>query len=208
MKISFQRLEKDQGWNDDDTIRLIFHIFKPIKNVEFDVVKNLILEFPRYKIQFAFVTISKDHPFKIFESQQKGVSKGFGSTVLKGELIPDRGSNIIIDSTTVIVQMFGAKELKTEKHGMSSPIQIKIRVPQADQITEEIDKLLFTDINYIVQQIFSFTYLSWRTFLPAEHPATMLYSNLIARLLGKMRRVEGWDPDSLNFKLKRKKWFL
>jgi hypothetical protein len=36
----------------------------------------------------------------------------------------------------------------------------------------------------------------------------MLYSTLISKLLGKMRIVPGWDADSLNYSLKRKKWFL
>jgi hypothetical protein len=35
-----------------------------------------------------------------------------------------------------------------------------------------------------------------------------LYSNLISKLLSKMRNIEGWDPDHLNYGLKRKKWFL
>ena len=84
-----------------------------------------------------------------------------------------------------------------------------IRKQYKDNAPEFIDeKLLFTDLSYIVQQIYSFTYLSWRSFLPGEKPASMLYSDLISKLLGKMRKVDGWDPDSLHYKLKRKKWFL
>ena len=104
--------------------------------------------------------------------------------------------------------MLGARELKTAKHGMSTPIQIKIRKPQGNYDNPELKDLMFYDLNYITQQIYSFTYLSWRGFLPREEPATMLYSNLISRLLGKMRHIPEWDADKLNYSLKRKKWFL
>ena len=104
--------------------------------------------------------------------------------------------------------MLGARELKTAKHGMSTPIQIKLRTPQGNHDDPELKDLMFYDLNYITQQIYSFTYLSWRSFLPREEPATMLYSNLISRLLGKMRSIPEWDADKLNYTLKRKKWFL
>ncbi len=172
------------------------------------LLASLFNNLQKYKIQFAFVTISKTHPFKLFENSQKGIPTYYGSNQVKGAFIPDRASNIFIDSTTALIQMLGAKELKTDVHGMSNPIQIKIRTPQGNFENEDIEKLLFTDLAYIVQQIFSFTYLSWRSFLPGEQPATMLYSSLISKLLSKMRKVPGWDPDNLNYKLKRKKWFL
>jgi hypothetical protein len=207
LKQSIQRLSTEQGWNDGDTVRLIFHIFKPIKNVEFDVISQLIKEIPRYKIKFAFVTISNTHPTILFDPNQQGVIS-YGSSIRKGEFIPNRASNIFLDSETCIVQMLGANELKTSKHGMSKPVQIKIRTPQGHYHNSELNDMLFYDLNYITQQIFSFTYLSWRSFLPAEEPATMKYSNLISKLLGKMRNTQGWDADKLNYGLKRKKWFL
>ncbi|ALL06287.1 Piwi domain protein [Pedobacter sp. PACM 27299] len=198
---SFNRLEKDQGWIEGDTVRLIFHIFKPIKNTEFDVISQFIKNNTKYKIKFAFITISKSHPHLLFEPNQPGISG-------KGAYIPNRASNFFLDSETCIVQMFGPKELKTARQGISTPIQIRIRTPQGNYDNNELDELLYYDLAYIVQQIFSFTYLSWRSFLPGEQPATMLYSNLISKLLSKMRNVSGWDADHLNYSLKRKKWFL
>ncbi|RZJ92480.1 MAG: Piwi domain protein [Chryseobacterium sp.] len=201
LSYSFNRLEKEQGWSEGDTVRLIFHIFKPIKNTEFDVISQFIKNNTKYKIKFAFVTISKSHPHLLFEPSQLGLSG-------KGAYIPNRASNVFLDSETCVVQMFGPKELKTARQGMSTPVQIKIRTPQGNYNNNELDDLLYYDLAYIVQQIFSFTYLSWRNFLPGEQPATMLYSNLISKLLSKMRNVSGWDADHLNYSLKRKKWFL
>ncbi|WP_235954579.1 Piwi domain-containing protein [Cyclobacterium salsum] len=207
LKDSIKRLSEEYAWQEGDTVRLIFHIFKPIRNVEFEVVSKLVQEISQFKIKFAFVTISKGHPSIIFDASQQGISK-YGSNTVIGKYIPLRGSNIFIDEETSLVQMLGAKELKTSKHGMSTPIQIRIRKPQGNYENPELKGMLFHDLNYITQQIYSFTYLSWRSFLPREDPATMLYSNLISHLLGKMRNVPEWDADKLNYSLKRKKWFL
>ena len=143
----------------------------------------------------------------IFDTTQQGVQK-YGNSNVIGAFIPSRASNVFLDSETCIVQMLGPNELKTSRQGMSKPIQIKIRTPQGNYDNNGLNDLIFHDLSYITQQIFSFTYLSWRSFLPGEEPATMKYSNLISRLLGKMRSVPGWDADSLNYGLKRKKWFL
>ena len=203
---SIDSISKEQGWNDGDTIRLLFHIFKPIKSIEFDVISELVLKKSKFKIQFAFITISKLHPYLMFETNQNGIPDNNGK--IKGKYIPDRAQNIILDPETCLIQMLGAKELKTSKHAMSSPIQIKILRPKNQIQNKELEKLLYHDLSHITQQIYAFTYLSWRGFLPSEEPATMLYSNLISNLLGKMRYVPTWDADILNYKLKRKKWFL
>ncbi|MDT0641617.1 Piwi domain-containing protein [Zunongwangia sp. F363] len=207
LKSSIGRLSDEYAWQEGDTVRLIFHIFKPIKNVEFGVISQLVKEIGQFNIKFAFVTISKSHPSILFDTSQQGESK-YGSHQIIGKYIPKRGSNVFIDDETCLVQMLGARELKTAKHGMSTPIQIKIRKPQGNYDDPELKDLMFYDLNYITQQIYSFTYLSWRGFLPREEPATMLYSNLISRLLGKMRHIPEWDADKLNYTLKRKKWFL
>ena len=207
LKYSIDKISDVHGWSDGETVRLIFHIFKPIKNIEFEVISQLVNEISQYKIKFAFVTISDTHPNMLFDTNQLGVKK-YGSNEAIGAFIPDRRSNIILDDETCIVQMFGANELKTAKHGMSKPIQIRIRLPQGNYDNKGLDELIYHDLRYITQQIFSFTYLTWRSFLPGEEPATMKYSNLISRLLGKMRSVPGWDADKLNYGLKRKKWFL
>jgi hypothetical protein len=207
LKLSIRRLSEEYAWQNDDTVRLIFHIFKPIKNIEFDVISQLVKEISQFKIKFAFVTISKKHPSILFDTNQQGVTK-WGTNEKVGQYIPIRGNNVFLDEETSIVQMLGANELKTSKHGMSTPIQIKIRTPKGNYSDPDLRDMMFYDLTYITQQIFSFTYLSWRGFLPREEPATMLYSNLISRLLGKMRSIPEWDADKLNYTLKRKKWFL
>jgi hypothetical protein len=130
---SFSRLEKKQGWSAGDTVRLIFHIFKPVKNTEFDVISQFIKNNTNYKIKFAFVTISKSHPFLMFDPNQAGVNQ-------KGAFIPDRAINLFLDSETCLIQMLGAKDLKTGKQAMSTPIQIKIRTPQGNYDNNELNE--------------------------------------------------------------------
>lgn len=121
--------------------------------------------------------------------------------------VPHRGANINLDSLSCLIQMLGVAQIKSEKHGSSNPILIRIRKPSGE-LNSKFESKLFSDIHYITQQIYSFTYLSWRTFFEEEDPATMSYSNLIARLLGNLRNINGWHPEVINFNLRKKKWFL
>jgi hypothetical protein len=208
LKESFNVLQTANNWKDGDTIRLIFHIFKPIKNVEFEVVANLIKSYSNFKIQFAFVTVGKNHPFLLFDVSGGKVSYKYNKEYRIGEFVPNRGTNFKIDKFSCLIQMLGGKEVKSDFHGASNPLLVRIRIPSGEESYRGLEPLLFTDLQYIVQQLFSFTHLSWRNYLPSEHPATMLYSELIAKQLGRLRKVEGWSPDILNFGLKTKKWFL
>lgn len=209
LKDSIEKLEQDNGWREGDTIRLIFHIFKPIKEVEFLVVKELIKQFSRFTIQFAFVTISEFHPFVMFDESQPGKPNKYKPNEKIGQFVPRRGSNIVLDKTSCLVQTLGFEQMRTSKFGSSAPLLIKIRQPSQDNdVRDAVENLLFTDLHYITNQIYKFTYLSWRGFMPNLKPATMLYSFLIANLLGKLRKVAGWQPDAVNLHLKFKKWFL
>jgi len=66
----------------------------------------------------------------------------------------------------------------------------------------------FTDLAYLSEQVLKFTGLSWRSTLPAKKPVSILYSELIAGLLGRLRGVKDWSPAVLNLKLRASRWFL
>ena len=205
LRESIETLSTEYAWRDNETVRLIFHIFKPIKNIEFEVVKELVREFTNYKIQFAFVTVSEFHPFIMFDENQKGFNK-FGEII--GEFVPNRGANIVLNDASCLVQMLGVNEMRTSKHGASNPLLIRILQPSSTGVDLDLQPIMFSDLHYITQQIFKFTYLSWRGFMPNQQPATMLYSGLIAKILGKLRKMPGWKSEIINFNLKFKKWFL
>lgn len=194
LRSSIQSLSQEYGWHDGDTVRIIFHIFKPIKNIELDVVKHLIDDFTQFQIRFAFVTISDHHPFILFDLNQTG--KLFNGS-LKGEFVPQRGVNRILDENSCLLQIQGPQDIKTGLHRFSNPILIRCH-----------EDSTFTDLQYITQQVYNFSMTSWRGFFPVQQPASLYYANLIAGLLSKLRRIEGWNPDVVNIQMKRKKWFL
>lgn len=207
LRQSLNSLSKQYAWKKNSTVRLIFHIFKPLKNIEFDVVKELIKEFTQFQIQFAFVTITDRHPHLMYDVTQQGISSRYDNSI-KGKYVPIRGKNIVINDSTCLVQMLGAHQIKTDKHGASVPLLIRILMPTNYNVDDDLADYLFHDLNYISQQVYRFSSLSWRGFFPNQKPATMLYSGLISRLLGNLRKIEGWNSTVINLRLKRKKWFL
>ena len=57
-------------------------------------------------------------------------------------------------------------------------------------------------------QVFRFTALSWRRFYPSSRPITILYCDLIASLLGRLRHVRNWNADIISTAFRTSRWFL
>lgn len=73
----------------------------------------------------------------------------------------------------------------------------------------ELDKRsTFRDLFYIAEQIFWFSNLSHRSYMPSKKTVTLLYPSLMARLTEKLKEgIEGWDYDRLNM-VGDKLWFI
>jgi len=192
LRQSIKDISAEYGWKEKSTIRITFHVFKPIKNIEADVIEELLTEFQQYKIQYCFVTVSDSHPYLLFDTNQAGIGEN-----KKGEFVPERGQNWIIDEYSCLLQLKGPQEMKTSKHGFSNPILIRIH-----------EKSTYRDLNTVAQQIFNFTNLSWRGFHATHQPVTILYSDLIAKQLANLRKISSWKPETVNSLLRSKKWFL
>ena len=190
LKTSIERISNSYSWASGDRIRIIFHIFKPIKYIEADVVSKLIEEYTQYDIKFAFVTFSERHPYVLFNEKERGE---FG----KGQFVPRRSYNILLDKYSCLIQMIGPKEIRAAQHGAPTPVLIRVHQSST-----------FLDLTYIVQQAFKFTRLSYRSFNPAHTPITLLYSNMLARQLKVLKNLPNWNYEVANAKLRNKKWFL
>jgi hypothetical protein len=70
------------------------------------------------------------------------------------------------------------------------------------------DQSTYRDQQYLSEQVLKFTSLSWRGTQPAEDPVTIYYSEMIAKLLARLREVDGWSPQILNTRLRHSMWFL
>lgn len=184
------------NWQPRDHVRLIFHTFKPLKDVEAQAVASLSAELGDFDVETAFVHVVEDHPYLLFDEAQPGVAS-YGTDEKKGALAPPRGSFFHLDRREVLISLTGAKELKQPSDGLPRPLLLKLHRNSS-----------FTDLTYLSRQVFAFACHSWRSFLPAPRPVTILYSDLLARLLGRLETVPRWNPDCMLGRIGRTRWFL
>lgn len=65
----------------------------------------------------------------------------------------------------------------------------------------------FKDLYYIAKQVYGFSHLSYRSFIPAKKTVTIMYPSLMAGLTEKMKDIPGWDYDQLKL-VSEKLWFI
>lgn len=185
------------GWQKGDTVRLVFHSFKPLKNIEIaDIIKDAVQEVgEEQNIEFAFLTVSFDHPFLILDKNQMGISGRTGGR--KAVFVPERGTILEIGRFTRLLCTNGPFLIKRENSPHPAPVLVHLHRQST-----------FKDLQYLSEQVLKFTSLSWRSTLPARKPVTIYYSELIAELLARLRGVRDWSPAMLNSKLRPSRWFL
>ncbi len=192
-----QEIKKRNGWQPGDTVRLVFHAARPLKNVEIaDIVAECVAEVgEEQNIEFAFLTVSHDHPFTILDKSQPGIATKGGAR--KGIYAPERGKILQLGRYTRLLCTNGPKLIKKASSPLPTPLLIYLH-PQST----------YRDLTYLSEQVLKFTSLSWRSLLPASKPVTIYYSELIAELLARLRNIRDWSPAMLNIKLRASKWFL
>lgn len=193
----FEDIKNSQGWQSDDTVRLVFHCFKPFKNKEAEAIKKLVANLKvDFDVKFAFLHIANFQPLFFVDDQMAGEKSYYGNE-FKGKWMPRKGSGIKLDNENCLVQLTGAKDIKMASHGMAKPIMIKLHKMST-----------YSDIDYLTQQLYYFSSMSYRSFSNAPLPVTIWYSQLIARLMGSLAEVPTWDFDIMANKLKYSRWFL
>jgi len=186
---SLKFVSTEYAWKEGKTVRLVFHVFKPLRNLEVDVIEQLVKRFPQYKIIYAFVTVSKIHPWMMFQDVQQN-----GHYELT---LCERGANLVLDQHSCLIQLRGAKDRANKRHRPPFPVLLRIH-----------EKSTYKDLPYIAQQTLDFSFLNWRSFYPTELPVTIFYSSLMAEMSAKLQRVKGWNPVFLDQHFRRKAWFL
>ncbi len=190
LRTVIEQIQRRNAWQPGDTIRLIFHVFKPLKDAEVQAVKQLVSQLIDFKVEFAFLHVSEDHDWLLFDRNSAGLSG-------KGKYVPDRGYAVPLSGSDILLSVTGPRELKTPLQGAPHPLLLHLH-----------HESTFHDLEYLAGQVFRFTALSWHSFLPSNKPVTILYSDRIATLLGKLRRVKNWNPDALMTSLRSSRWFL
>jgi hypothetical protein len=196
LRASVERAKTSMNWQPRDHVRLIFHSFKPMKDREAEAVKTFMKGLGDYDWDYAFVEIVEDHPYLLFDKEQTGQS-AYGGGRPKGALAPTRGWFFRMSSYEVLLCLTGARELKKPEDGMPWPILIRLHRDST-----------FKDTTYLAKQAFAFSAHSWRSFFPSHLPVTIMYSELVAKHLGKLSRLPRWNPDVMFGRIGETRWFL
>lgn len=200
LEAGVRQVARRNGWQPGDDVRLVFHVFKPLKDAEAEAVKQLVGQLFDYRVEYAFLHVSEDHSWCAFDEAATGVldwEAPAGHQRLKGECVPERGLAIPISDREALLTVTGPRELKTGLQGAPRPLLLTLHREST-----------FRDMGYLTTQAFRFTNLSWRTFLPGSRPVTIHYSDLLASLLGRLRGIRNWNPDVLETALRGSRWFL
>jgi len=191
-----EELKLRNGWQSGDTVRVVIHAARPPRNVDFaHLMRQAVQAVGKDQhIEFAFVTVSHDHPFALFDTSQQGRQTAKGT---KGEYVPDRGLIVQTSRYSRLITTTGQTLVKRAGLPLARPIQVHLHRHST-----------FTDLHYLSEQVLKFTGLSWRSTTPAADPVTIYYSELIARHLARLRAVPDWSPSLLDARLRTSKWFL
>lgn len=195
VRTAVSRVREDYAWAPSDPVRLVFHAFKPLKGAEVRAVQKLMVELALPHAEFAFLHIADSHPFELFDSLNEGVPAGMGAS--KGRCAPPRGLAVHLSRHETLLCLKGSRELKQARDGHPAPLLLRLHGSSS-----------FRDLTYLTQQVFAFSCHSWRSFLPAPMPITVLYSQLVAQNLKQLSAVSGWSDDAIAGRTGRTRWFL
>ncbi len=199
LKRTIERVREEDNWKSSDRVRLIFHVFKPLKDVEAKAIKDAVEGMDLENVVYAFVHIAPFHPFLIFDRTQEGLPKyQQDQSRRKGIMGPSRGVHLKLGDHDSLVVFAGASELKKASDGLPRACLLKLH-----------DDSTFRDMTYLARQAFDFTAHTWRIMSPEPFPITIKYSDLIAQRLTGLKQVDGWDDDAIRFRdIGRTPWFL
>lgn len=190
-----ERVRSDFAWAPTDPVRLVFHAFKPVKNVEAEAVQSLMDELAIPHAEYAFIHVAHSHPFQLFDEDEQGQPAGRGSR--KGISAPPRGLMVHLSTREALLCLKGARELKQSDDGHPAPLMLRLHGVSS-----------FRDLTYLGRQAYAFACHSWRSFLPAPMPITILYSQLVAERLRDLSTVSSWSDDAIVGRIGRTRWFL
>jgi hypothetical protein len=195
LKKTILKIRDEDNWRNTDRVRLIFHMFKPAKDVETDAIKKAVEGLKLEDVTYAFLHIAPDHPFLVFDLNQQGLPSYRPE---KGILGPSRGLHIKLSDSQSLLTFAGANELKKATDGLPIPCLLSLHPSST-----------FRDMTYLARQAFDFTGHSWRIMFPERFPITIKYSDLIAERLAGLNQVPSWDNDAVKFRdIGRTLWFL
>ena len=199
------RLVKDYAWGEADIVRLVFHSGKPLTRRDISTVAQVAIRQLGLRVQLetAFVTVRRDHPFKIVAPNAQGrkglvelAAGGYGFAQV-GQCVPERGVVVDLGRSRRLVCVHGTVLAKREGEGIPQPLLVELH-PEST----------YRDIAAVARQVFHFTGLSWGSMKPVAEPVTIHYARLIAKMLGRLDGHPAWSDRVLDTHLRTSRWFL
>jgi hypothetical protein len=166
LRTTIAYVKEQNNWQAGDKVRLVCHVYKRLKDCEVDAIKSLVQEMAvdKYSVEFAFLDISWSHPYQIFDPSEAGKAYwSDGIKRIKGKGVPSRGICLQLDKSRGLLHLTGPGDIKTEDQGLPQPLLVELHSESS-----------FTDLTYLLRQIYHFSYMSWQSF--------WLMCNLCARL--------------------------
>ncbi|PVX97665.1 argonaute/piwi family protein [Paraburkholderia unamae] len=195
LEASLAELRRRFGWQKGDRLRIVFHqSFKRYKDSEAAAVSDLVKRLSDFQVEYAFVQVSDEHDWKLFDPTSEGVAAG---RKVKGVAVPDRGQIVPLGPYAALVTLTGPRQLKSDAQGCPRPVLVAIHRDST-----------FQSLDYIAKQVFDLSFMSWRTVMPSSRPVSISYPNFVVQLLGNLRQVPNWNPDILTTRLRESRWFL
>lgn len=185
------------NWQKQDSVRLVFHAFKPFRHEQIDAVAAVVSELTDYHVQYAFLHVADNHPYLLFDQENTQGTWDARAQTKKGMFAPQRGLWLHLNNDESLLTLTGAREVKRPQDGLPTPILLRLDRQST-----------FQDMKYLTRQVFHFACHSWRSFFPSPMPITILYSELIASLLGKLGQISKWDIEAMRGPIGRTRWFL
>lgn len=187
---TIQKIQKRMNWQKGDTIRLIFHAsVKKFNKEEIQAVRTVIERYRDYQVEYAFLKISENHGLHLFDSSSANEKKG--------RLAPPRGKALELSKYEMLVYLIGQRNLRQVTDGHPRGVILNIHKDST-----------FKDIKYLSAQLYNFSSHSWRSYFPNPMPVTISYSDLIARNLGWLNQLPGWNDSVMIGKIGQSQWFL
>lgn len=187
---TIEKIQNRMNWQKGDTIRLVFHAqVKKFNKDEIEAVRTVIDKYREYQVEYAFLNISEDHGLHMFDSSTANAQKG--------RFAPHRGRMFKLSKHEMLIYLIGQRELRQNTDGHPRGVILNVHKDST-----------FKDIKYLSAQLYSFASHSWRSYFPNSKPVTISYSDLIARNLGWMNHLPGWNNSVMIGKIGQTQWFL
>ena len=117
LRAAILKVRTDMNWQPKDHVRLVFHAtFKPFSRAEVQSVKGLLSEFEDYDVEYAFVQLSEQHPYMLFDNRQSGTFD-YETKRTKGIYAPERGRYLELGNREVLLSLTGPREVKRPEDG-------------------------------------------------------------------------------------------